>query len=49
MVRTQLYTSQIILQIIVGTLMPIALLGMAQLLRLTETGTRSGSTRSPAC
>jgi Ni/Fe-hydrogenase subunit HybB-like protein len=36
MVRTQLYNSQIILQIIVGTIIPIALLGMVQLTRLTE-------------
>ena len=36
MVRTQLYTSQIVLQIIVGTLVPLSLLAAAQLVRLSE-------------
>jgi Ni/Fe-hydrogenase subunit HybB-like protein len=35
MVRTRLYNSQVILQIILGTLVPIVLLGMVQLVRLT--------------
>ena len=36
MVRTQLYNSQVILQIILGTVVPIAMLGLVQLTRLTE-------------
>ena len=35
MVRTQLYNSHVIVQIILGTLVPIVLLGATQLLRLT--------------
>ena len=35
MVHTQLYNSQVIVQIILGTLVPIVLLGATQLLRLT--------------
>ena len=35
MVHSQLYNSQIILQIILGTLVPIALLGLLQLMKLT--------------
>jgi Ni/Fe-hydrogenase subunit HybB-like protein len=37
MVRTQLYTSQIVIQIIVGTLVPLSMLALAQLVRLSET------------
>jgi hypothetical protein len=36
MVETRLFFSQIILQIIVGTLAPLLLLGITQLVRLTE-------------
>jgi Ni/Fe-hydrogenase subunit HybB-like protein len=36
MVHTKLYTSQILLQIIFGTLVPIGLLAMPQLMKLTE-------------
>ena len=35
MVHTKLFTSQIILQIVVGTIIPIGLLAMAQLIQLT--------------
>ncbi len=41
MVHTRLYTSQVILQIVVGTVIPIGLLAMAQLVKLTE-GARKG-------
>jgi Ni/Fe-hydrogenase subunit HybB-like protein len=37
MVRTRLYTSQVIVQIVAGTLVPIGLLALAQLVRLSET------------
>jgi predicted membrane protein len=36
MVRTKLFTSQILLQIIFGTLVPIGLLALPQLMKLTE-------------
>jgi Ni/Fe-hydrogenase subunit HybB-like protein len=36
MVHTRLYTSQVILQIILGTLVPIGLLALTQVLQLTE-------------
>jgi Ni/Fe-hydrogenase subunit HybB-like protein len=36
MVHTRLFFSQIVLQIFVGTLLPIALLGLTQLVKLTE-------------
>ncbi|MBW8712865.1 MAG: polysulfide reductase NrfD [Acidobacteria bacterium] len=36
MVKTRLFTSQIVLQIGIGTLVPIALLGLTQLLRLRD-------------
>jgi Ni/Fe-hydrogenase subunit HybB-like protein len=36
MVHTRLYFSQIVLQIIVGTLLPIGILAMVQLVQLTE-------------
>src|SRR3954466_16418229 len=36
MVHTRLWTSQVILQIVLGTVTPIALLGLAQILTLTE-------------
>jgi predicted membrane protein len=35
MVHTRLYTSQVILQIVLGTLMPIGLLALAQVVDLT--------------
>ena len=49
MVQTRLYISQIILQIGVGTLVPIALLALTQLVRLAERARGRPSTRSPAC
>jgi Ni/Fe-hydrogenase subunit HybB-like protein len=36
MVKTRLFTSQIVLQIILGTLVPISLLGLTQLVRMAE-------------
>ncbi|HET9307435.1 MAG TPA: NrfD/PsrC family molybdoenzyme membrane anchor subunit [Candidatus Sulfotelmatobacter sp.] len=36
MVHTRLWTSQVIVQILLGTVTPIALLGLAQILNLTE-------------
>jgi Ni/Fe-hydrogenase subunit HybB-like protein len=36
MVRTRLYTSQIVVQIMLGTLVPLSLLAAAQLVRLSE-------------
>src|SRR5512140_3511409 len=36
MVHTRLWTSQVIIQIILGTVTPIALLGLAQILKLTD-------------
>jgi predicted membrane protein len=36
MVRTQLYVPHILIQIVFGTLLPIALLGLVQLVRLNE-------------
>ncbi len=40
MVRSQLFTSQVLVQIILGTLVPIFFLAMTQLLRLTERARR---------
>jgi Ni/Fe-hydrogenase subunit HybB-like protein len=40
MVHTRLYTSQVILQIVVGTLAPIGLLALTQVLALTERARR---------
>jgi len=40
MVHTRLYTSQIIVQIVVGTLIPLGLLAMTQLMRLTDQARR---------
>jgi Ni/Fe-hydrogenase subunit HybB-like protein len=40
MVKTRLFVSQIVLQIILGTLVPIALLGMIQVVRLGESARR---------
>jgi Ni/Fe-hydrogenase subunit HybB-like protein len=37
MVHTRLWTSQVIVQILLGTVTPIGLLGLAQILKLTET------------
>jgi Ni/Fe-hydrogenase subunit HybB-like protein len=37
MVHTRLYTSQVIVQIFLGTLLPIGLLALAQVVKLTET------------
>jgi Ni/Fe-hydrogenase subunit HybB-like protein len=36
MVRTRLFTSQVILQIIVGTVVPLSMLGVVQLVRLSD-------------
>jgi len=36
MVKTRLFTSQIVLQIIVGTIVPLAMLGLTQLVRFRE-------------
>jgi Ni/Fe-hydrogenase subunit HybB-like protein len=38
MVHTRLWTSQVIVQILLGTVTPIALLGLAQILKLSEIG-----------
>jgi predicted membrane protein len=40
MVKTRLFVSQIVLQIILGTLVPIALLGLIQVVRLGESARR---------
>jgi len=40
MVKSQLFTSQVLVQIVLGTLVPIALLAMTQLLRLTDLARR---------
>ncbi len=40
MVRTRLYTSQIVVQIILGTLVPLSMLAAVQLLRLSERARR---------
>ena len=37
MVHTRLWTSQVIVQILLGTVTPIALLGLIQLVKLSET------------
>jgi len=36
MVHTRLYTSQVVLQIVLGTLLPIALLGLVQIVRMSD-------------
>ncbi len=41
MVRTRLFTSQILIQIIFGTLLPLGLLALTQLLKLTEAARRT--------
>jgi predicted membrane protein len=41
MVHTRLYTSQVIVQIVVGTLLPIGLLSLVQLVRLSETARKA--------
>jgi hypothetical protein len=41
MVKTRLFTSQIVLQIIVGTIVPLAMLGMTQLVRFRESVRRA--------
>jgi Ni/Fe-hydrogenase subunit HybB-like protein len=41
MVRTRLYTSQVLIQIVFGTIVPIGLLAFTQLVKLTE-GARKG-------
>ncbi len=40
MVHTRLYTSQVILQIILGTLVPLGLLGLTQLVKLSDAARR---------
>ena len=49
MVQTRLFTSQIVLQIVVGTLVPIALLAAGAGRRACPTAPASGSTSWPAC
>jgi len=41
MVKTRLYTSQVLVQIVLGTLVPIGLLALVQMVKLTE-GARKG-------
>jgi Ni/Fe-hydrogenase subunit HybB-like protein len=41
MARTQLFTSQILIQIVFGTLLPLGLLGLTQLTRLTDVARRT--------
>ncbi len=41
MVHTRLYVSQVVIQILLGTVAPIALLGLTQVLKLTEARRRS--------
>jgi Ni/Fe-hydrogenase subunit HybB-like protein len=41
MVKSKLFTSQILIQIIFGTLLPLGLLALTQLLKLTETARRN--------
>lgn len=41
MVKTKLYTSQIVLQIFLGTLLPLALLAATQVMKLTERARRT--------
>jgi len=41
MVRTRLYTSQVLIQIVFGTIVPLGLLGFTQVVKLTE-GARKG-------
>jgi predicted membrane protein len=41
MVKTKLYTSQIVIQILLGTLLPLFLLGSTQVFRLTERARRT--------
>jgi Ni/Fe-hydrogenase subunit HybB-like protein len=41
MVRTRLFTSQIVVQIIIGTLIPLALLALVQLTRIAERARRT--------
>jgi Ni/Fe-hydrogenase subunit HybB-like protein len=41
MVRTRLFTSQILIQIIFGTLLPLGLLALTQLLKLTDNARKS--------
>jgi predicted membrane protein len=40
MVKTRLFTSQIVIQILLGTLLPITLLGLVQLTRLSDRSRR---------
>ena len=46
MVETRLFTSQIVIQIIIGTLAPLLLLGLTQLLTLTESARKGLYTTS---
>jgi Ni/Fe-hydrogenase subunit HybB-like protein len=48
MVKTRLFVSQIVLQILLGTLLPIALLGLVQLLRFTARARRAMYTAAGA-
>ena len=49
MVHTRLYTSQILIQIVFGTIVPIGFLAFTQLVKLSERRRAGGSTRSRAC
>ncbi len=48
MVHTRLYMSQVVLQILLGTVLPIALLGLTQVVKFADRLARP-STRSPDC
>jgi len=41
MVKTKLFTSQIVVQILIGTVLPIAMLGVTQLVRMKESARRA--------
>ena len=49
MVHTQLFTSQIVIQIILGTLLPLGLLALTQLPEAHRRAPARASTSPPAC
>ena len=49
MVHTRLFTSQIVLQIVVGTLVPIAILALTQVTQAHATRCGRGCTSRPGC
>ena len=49
MVHTKLFTSQIVIQIVLGTLVPLVLLGADPARPADRGGRARGSTSSPAC